>query len=97
LENPAEGAPPLVAAPRHLRRRRLHGEIPDALLVPSAELFPIEPRRASAAGQAAAFQHVETERAARDLVHRRKRLLALVTVLIVITGLAALVLALLLV
>jgi hypothetical protein len=41
VENPADGAPPLVAAPRHLRRRRLHGEIPDALLVPGAEPVPL--------------------------------------------------------
>jgi hypothetical protein len=41
VENPADGTPPLVAAPRHLRRRRLHREIPDALLVPDAELFPL--------------------------------------------------------
>ena len=45
MDNPADGAPPLVAAPRHLRRRRLHGEIPDALLVPGAEPFPLSGER----------------------------------------------------
>ncbi|MCU1510387.1 MAG: hypothetical protein JWO34_227, partial [Arthrobacter sp.] len=37
MEHSPDSAPPLVAAPRHLRRRRLHEEIPDILLVPGAE------------------------------------------------------------
>ncbi len=42
LEHSPDGPPTLVAAPRHLRRRRMHTEIPDALLVPGAEPLPLK-------------------------------------------------------
>lgn len=42
LERSPDGPPPLVAAPRHLRRRRMHTEIPDTLLVPGAEPLPFK-------------------------------------------------------
>ncbi|WP_018773484.1 hypothetical protein [Arthrobacter sp. 131MFCol6.1] len=42
LEHTPDGPPPLVAAPRHLRRRRMHAEIADTLLVPGAEPLPLK-------------------------------------------------------
>jgi hypothetical protein len=95
LENPADGAPPFVAAPRHLRRRRLHGEIPDALLVPGVEPLPLEPP-SSADTPATAAESADSQQAAREMLHRRKRLVALLAVVIVAISLTALVLALLL-
>jgi hypothetical protein len=93
LENPPDGAPPLVAAPRHLRRRRLHGDIPDALLVPGAQLFDIPSRAARTASPAAAAKPGRPESAAS---HRRKRLVAVSIVALVSVCLPFLVLLLLL-
>jgi hypothetical protein len=42
LEHSPDSPPLLIAAPRHLRRRRLHTEIADALLVPGAEPIPLK-------------------------------------------------------
>jgi len=42
LEHSPDGPPPLVAAPRHLRRRRMHAEIADTLLVPGAVPLPLK-------------------------------------------------------
>lgn len=95
LEHTPDGAPLLVAAPRHLRRRRLHTEIPDALLVPGAKPVPLEPPD-SADTPSTAAEGAESQQAARELLHRRKRLVALLAVLIVAISLTALVLALLL-
>lgn len=47
MEHSADAPLGLAAAPQHLRRRRLHGDIPDPLLVPGAEPLPLEPRRPS--------------------------------------------------
>ncbi|MDQ0820533.1 hypothetical protein QFZ79_002825 [Arthrobacter sp. V4I6] len=95
MDHTPDGSPPLVAAPRHLRRRRLHGEIPDALLVPGVEPVPLEPP-AAADTPATATKGTESQRSARELLHHRKRLVALLAVLIVAISLTALVLALLL-
>lgn len=92
LENPPDGAPPLVAAPRHLRRRRLHGEIPDALLVPGAQLFDFPARAARTASPAAA----KPGRPESVASHRRKRLVAVSIVALVSVCLPLLLLLLLL-
>ena len=42
LEHSPDSPPLLIAAPRHLRRRRMHTEIADALLVPGAEPIPLK-------------------------------------------------------
>ncbi|MET1153815.1 hypothetical protein [Arthrobacter sp.] len=91
MENSADNAPRLVAAPRHLRRRAFHGEIPDTLLVPGAEPLPTGPTRATGAKRAAAAD-LDASQAA----YRRKRLVALLSVLVVAISVPALVIALLL-
>ena len=91
MEYPADAAPPLVAAPRHLRRRRLHEDIPDTLLVAEAEAIPLAPGRGSSAKRAAA-QDIDDAEA----IYRRKRLAALVTVIFVVVLVPSLILALLL-
>ena len=100
LEHSPDGPPPLVAAPRHLRRRRMHTEIPDALLVPGAEPIPLHvPPPAEAADhglQDDAKQDKESQQLAREMLYRRKRRVALLAVLFVAIALAAIVLALLL-
>jgi len=48
LERDAEQTPPLVAAPRHLRRRRFRADVPDRLLAPDAKPFPVARARKSA-------------------------------------------------
>ena len=100
LEHSPDGPPPLVAAPRHLRRRRMHTEIPDALLVPGAEPLPLHvPPPAEAADQAhpdAAQQDKEAQQLAREMLYRRKRRVALLAVVFVAIAVPAIVLALLL-
>lgn len=91
MDNSADDAPRLVAAPRHLRRRMLQKEIPDELLVPGVEPFPGGPRRTTSAKRAAA-----AGLDAREVAYRRKRLVALVSVIIVVISVPALVIALLL-
>ena len=91
MDDPADDAPPLVAAPRHLRRRAFHEEIPDMLLVPGVEPLPTGPTRATGAKRAAA---VDLD--AREMAYRRKRLVALICVLIVAISVPALIIALLL-
>ncbi|CAI3800210.1 hypothetical protein [Pseudarthrobacter sp. MM222] len=91
MENPAEGAPPLVAAPRHLRRRRLHGEIPDVLLVPGVEPIPLSDERQATAKRAAELD-VDDE----EVAYGRKRLAALLAVIVVVVSVPALIIALLL-
>ena len=105
MENLADGAPPLVAAPRHLRRRRLHEDIPDTLLVPDAAPLPLSAVRASRAPTA---QRQESDRSApakraanldlddAEVAYRRKRLAALIAVVFVAVSVPALVIALLL-
>src|SRR4051794_32297974 len=116
LEHSPDSPPPLVAAPRHLRKRRMHTEIPDTLLVPGAAPVPLPgplplPAQQDAADQEAgdqdtgapetadletAIQIKESQQLERDMVHRRKRKVALMAVLFVAFCLAVTVLALLL-
>ncbi len=100
LEHSPDGPPPLVAAPRHLRRRRMHTEIPDALLVPGVEPIPLQvPPPAEAADHAhvnVAQQDKESQQLAREMLYRRKRRVALLVVLVVAIAVPAIVLALLL-
>ena len=106
MENPADGAPPLAAAPRHLRRRRLHEDIPDTLLVPGAEPLPLPASRAARerVGEeptprdrpASAKRAAELDPTDEEMAYRRKRLAALIAVLVVVVSVPALVLALLL-
>ncbi|WP_211878086.1 hypothetical protein [Pseudarthrobacter albicanus] len=91
MEDPAYGAPPLVAAPRHLRRRRHHEDIPDSLLVPGARPLPRAPERPATAKRAA-----EPDMDDEEVTYSRKRLTALVAVTLVAVAVPALVIALLL-
>lgn len=105
MENPADGAPPLVAAPRHLRRRRLHEDIPDTLLVPDVPPLPLSAVRASRepnTQQQASERPGPAKRAANldlddaEVAYRRKRMAALIAVIFVAVSVPALVIALLL-
>lgn len=91
MENSADDAPRLVAAPRHLRRRILHEEIPDELLVPGVEPFPMAQRSTAPAKRAAELDPDDEE-----ISYRRKRLTALVAVIVVCISVPALIAALLL-
>lgn len=91
MDDPADYDSPLVAAPRHLRRRAFHEEIPDALLVPGVEPLPTGPLRTTGAKRAAVVDHD-----AGELAYRRKRLVALIWVLIVAVSVPALIIALML-
>jgi len=94
LENPADGTPPLVAAPRHLRRRRLRGEIPDALLVPGAEPLPLVAERTDRTETAKRAADLEQDD--EEVVYGRKRLAALLAVIFVAVSVPILIIALLL-
>lgn len=105
MENPADGAPPLVAAPRHLRRRVFHAEIPDTLLVPSAEPIAMEAERTVSARRQAEDSQPEAARigspsAGRqkpdsgEVSRQRKRTVALVITVLVAIAIPALTLAL---
>jgi hypothetical protein len=99
VENPADGTPPLVAAPRHLRRRRLHREIPDALLVPDAELFPLSLEQPATNEAPTDDEHPVTDDPEVDdeeAAYRRKRLAALLAVIFVAVTVPALIRVLLL-
>lgn len=91
MGDPDDDAPRLVAAPRHLRRRALREEIPDTLLVPGVEPMPYAPRNAAPAKRAAELDPDDGE-----MAYRRKRLAALVAVILVAVTVPALVIALLL-
>ncbi|MET4135494.1 hypothetical protein ABIC21_001704 [Pseudarthrobacter sp. PvP090] len=94
LEHTPDDAPPPVAAPRHLRRRRFHTEIPDTLLVPDAEPVSLSPPAPPPRAKPA--QSSDAGLLSRDAVHRRKRQVARLIVLFVAIIVPALVLALLL-
>lgn len=94
MDNSADDAPRLVAAPRHLRRRILHEEIPDELLVPGVEPFPAAPQRTS--GTAQAKRAADLDPHDDEIAYRRKRLAALVAVVVVCVSVPALIAALLL-
>ena len=101
LEHSPDSSPTLVAAPRHLRRRRMHTEIPDTLLVPGAEPIPVtDPPPAAAPADddtsQSASQDKESQQLARDRLNRRKRRVALLAVLFVTIAVPVIVLALLL-
>ena len=91
MGDPDDDAPRLVAAPRHLRRRALREEIPDTLLVPGVEPVPYAPRNAASAKRAAELDPDDGE-----VAYRRKRMLALISVIIVALSVPTLILALLL-
>lgn len=94
MDSSADDVPPLVAAPRHLRRRIFHKDIPDELLVPDAEPVRISPPKPTVP-PTRAVQASDAELLARDAHHRRKRQIALLAVLLVAVIVSALVLALL--
>lgn len=96
MEQSADATPPLVAAPRHLHRRPLHGDIPDALLVPGAEPLPPEPDRTASARKVPAARAARPDRDDKEAAYGRKRLIALVAVVAVLISVPALVVALLL-
>lgn len=91
MEHSADDGPTLVAAPRHLKRRTFHEDIPDELLVPGVEPLPIGLKRSTGAKRAAA-----ADLDAGEAAYRRKRLVALLSVLIVVISVPVLVIALLL-
>lgn len=91
MDDPADDAPRPVAAPRHLRRRAFHKEIPDTLLVPDVEPLPSAHRSAAPAKRAAELDPDDAE-----VAYRRKRLTALVAVILVAVTVPALIIALLL-
>lgn len=91
MDDHADDAPPLVAAPRHLRRRVFHEEIPDTLLVPGVDPLAIVP-----GDTAPPKRRVAKVPDSRESNLRRKRLIALIVVIAVSVSIPALVLALLL-
>lgn len=94
MEHTPDGTPPPAAAPRHLRRRRFHTEIPDTLLVPDAEPLSLSPRAPAPPAKPALSSDAELLH--RNSLHRRKRRFARLAVLFVAIIVPALVLALLL-
>lgn len=109
MEHSADALLGLTAAPQHLRRRWLHGEIPDPLLVPGAEPLPLEPERGAphraapakraaerplkATGNGAAAARRHTSSSAR-VPSGRKRTAALALVIFVSLSITALTLVL---
>jgi hypothetical protein len=90
LEDSTDDSPPLVAAPRHLRRRRFRNEIPDGLLVPeSSPIFssPLPPDSSEKPKPA-------STQAARASARRRKRAIALSIMTLIAFAIPALVFAL---
>jgi hypothetical protein len=87
--NESNDTPPLIAAPRHLRRRFLHEEIADELLVPGADPLDF---RASPPARKAVERPVKPARSS----YARKRLVALALVVVVSLTIPALILALVL-
>lgn len=79
---------PLIAAPRHLKRRLFHSEIPDTLLVRVADPFPLE------ASPTRALKRPAGTPSARVQAFGRKRAVALVVVILVSISIPALLLAL---
>ncbi|GAA2136851.1 hypothetical protein GCM10009825_22410 [Arthrobacter humicola] len=105
MENPVEGTPPLVATPRHLRRRAFHTEIPDTLLVPGAEPLPLATEPAAAPTRPTEGSAPESVRSgspaavrqkpkSAEVSRQRKRIVALVIAILVALSIPALVLAL---
>ena len=86
-----DSASALVAAPRHLRRRRFHSEIPDPLLVPDVEPY-IEYSLPTASAQMA--KRAAKSASPEETSYRRKRLVALMLVTAVLISFPALIAAL---
>lgn len=92
MEHSPDDAPPLIAAPRHLRRRPFHAEIPDELLVPGVQPF--------IGGQEQVHDSSADKKAARraelpmEVAYRRKRRVALLCVIIVSLSVPGLLIAL---
>ncbi|HSO92727.1 MAG TPA: hypothetical protein VLR70_16460 [Arthrobacter sp.] len=82
--------PPLVAAPRHLRKRLFHAEVPDTLLVPGVDPFPLGAVRGNEAKPSVGTGQ------GRDQTQGRKRTVALVAVIFVSISIIALTIALIL-
>ncbi len=81
---------PLIAAPRHLKKRLFHSEVPDTLLVRVADPFPLE-----AATTRGAKRQSKTP-SSRVRAFGRKRAVALLVVIIVSVTIPALLWALIL-
>lgn len=90
MESTDDETPPLVAAPRHLRRRVFHEEIPDTLLVPGVPLFALGPNGTGTAKRQAATANT------RGTALQRKRRVALAGVIFVSLIIPALLIALIL-
>lgn len=90
MESTDDETPPLVAAPRHLRRRAFHEEIPDTLLVPGVQ--PTNITRTDTSPR----KRIAKAPDSRESDFRRKRLIALIVVIAVSLSIPALVFALLL-
>ena len=87
--NESNDAPPLVAAPRHLRKRFLREEIADELLVPGSEPMALP---TSSPSRKAVDRPLKSARSS----YARKRLVALVLVMVVSLSIPAMILALVL-
>ena len=81
---------PLIAAPRHLKKRLFHSDVPDTLLVRVADPFPLE----AAPTRGAKRQSKTTS--SRIRAFGRKRAVALLVVIFVSITIPALLLALIL-
>ena len=90
MDDSADDAPRLVAAPRHLRRRAFHEEVPDDLLVPGVEPLPLKVTVGRGAKRQAGSMQTRVQ------AYGRKRALALLAVIIVSISIPALVFALIL-
>lgn len=86
----SKDAPPLIAAPRHLRRRIFHPKIPDTLLVRGLDPLPREVTRSRGAKRQAGTV------SARVQAFGRKRAVALLVVIFVSISIPVLVFALIL-
>lgn len=82
--------PPLAAAPRHLRKRMFHAELPDTVLVAGVDPFPLGAVRGNEAEPLAGAVR------GRDQTQRRKRTVALAAVILVSISIIALTIALIL-
>lgn len=82
-------SPPLAAAPRHLRRRYFREEIPDTFLVPGAEPVALSATPPSRKADSGLPKQPRSK-------YQRKRLVALVIVVVVTLSIPALILALVL-
>lgn len=92
LERDAEQTPLLVAAPRHLRRRRFRADVPDPLLVPDAVPY----RQPTSASNARSAKRTTKNSPTSEITYRRKRIVALLLLSAVSLSIPVLVVALVL-